>query len=461
MQRKEMYKRMQYNEEKKDCDVVILYESKVREIDSVVLISAELRRRGFSTRIINTFSYQIEKKEKIKTKVVVVPFLYDDLEIYEYVYKICGRVQAIVNLRWEQVFSKDDELNMEYFAYPKNNARKAIHISWSDYLTELLVKSGVDENNVITSGAIQMDFLRKQFRTYFYSRSEISKRYNLPMDSLWKLFVSSFSYTTLGNDELRRYEQNVSNETYEFLDAQIKSKEIILDWFEHKLQKMDGDIIIYRPHPAERNDDRLMNMEKKYCNFRVIRDESFRQWLVVVDEVYNWRSTCIADAYFCDKKSYILRPVKLKESRELPLMKEMKFIEDEEGFNSLNEECCKEEDNHNIQKYYNKRDVPAFITICDKIENILSESEYEQGINYDEILKKVSFKQKIKTHTIYFLYIRLIMFLSKKNICRLKKLKKKSDIFINNIRNIVSDEEIIEMEEKISAVLENSTFVMR
>lgn len=435
-------------------DVVLLYESKVRELDSVVLLSAELKRRGFSTKIVNIFSYQVKKQKKIETKVIVVPFLYDDLEIYEYVYKICGAVQCIVNLRWEQVFSSKDELNMNYFAYPKNYARKALHISWSDYLTELLVRSGTDRSNVLTAGAVHMDFLRKDFRTYFLSRYEMAKKYNLPDGNVWKLFVSSFSYTTLSKEELKRYEQSVSDETYEFLEVQVKSKEAIIQWFEHYLQKTKEDIVIYRPHPAERNDSKLIDLEKKYSNFRVIRDESFRQWLVVVDEVYNWRSTCIADAYFCGKKSYVLRPFKLKQSRELPLMNGMKFIENEEDFIQLKECGNRElENNKSIEKYYSKKESAAYIIICNQIENILLTEEQKQDIDYNDIISKVSLKQKIKETQVYFLYIRMILLFHKKGIHLIKKLDKKFDIFSNNLRNIVSYEEIIKMEDKILTIL--------
>lgn len=438
-------------------DVVILYESKERELDSVVLLSAELKRRGFSAKIVNTFSYQVKKQKKIETKVIVVPFLYDNLEIYEYVYKICGDVQHIVNLRWEQIFSGKDELDMNYFAYPKNYAGKAMHISWSDYLTELLVRAGVEKSNILTAGAVHMDFLRKDFRTYFLSRNEMAKKYNLPDEKVWKLFVSSFSYTTLNKEELKRYEQTVSDETYEFLEVQIKSKEAIIQWFEHYLQKTKDDIVIYRPHPAERNDSKLIDLERKYPNFRIIRDESFRQWLVVVDEVYNWRSTCIADAYFCGKKSYILRPFKLKESRELPLMNGMKFIENEEDFIRLKE--CKDtepENNKSIEKYYNKKETAAYIIICNQIENMLLTKEKKQSIDYSDIISKVSFKQKFKETQLYFLYIRMVFLFHKKGIHLIKKLDKKFDIFSNNLRNIVSYEEIIKMEDKILTILNDN-----
>ena len=104
-------------------DYLILYEGKARELISVILLATELENRGYTVSIQNSFSHQIKRKQKLDAEVIIVPFLYSDYELYEYVYRVCGENQKIINLRWEQVYSINDVCNMDYFVYPKNQAK--------------------------------------------------------------------------------------------------------------------------------------------------------------------------------------------------------------------------------------------------------------------------------------------------------------------------------------------------
>lgn len=104
-------------------DFLILYEGKVRELESICLLAAELENRGYKVKIINTFLYQVKRIKRINAKIVITPFLYTNSDINDYVLKICQNFNFIINLRWEQIFSVKNETDFNSWGYPKDEAK--------------------------------------------------------------------------------------------------------------------------------------------------------------------------------------------------------------------------------------------------------------------------------------------------------------------------------------------------
>ncbi|MBQ2982955.1 MAG: hypothetical protein IJD58_12700 [Lachnospiraceae bacterium] len=437
-------------------DYLILYEGKARELISVILLATELENRGYTVSIQNSFSHQIKRKQKLDAEVIIVPFLYSDYELYEYVYRVCGENQKIINLRWEQVYSINDECNMDYFGYPKNQAKKVYHMCWSEYLRELLIKSGVDESKAINVGPIQMDVFSDKFRDYFLDRDEMANKYNIDSSKKWNIFISSFSYATLSKKEINSYQENVSNTAAYFADMSIKSKHEILVWIERQLK--NGDIWIYRPHPAERDDNDIIELQEKYDNFCVIREEDIKQWLIVVDRVFNWRSTCLADAYFAKKETYILRPIKISDRDETGVMNNVEMIESYEKFAEIFNDIIVKDVYRNVSNYYQKHDKYSYLLISDICEKIYKNELPSCAIDYKKILDSLNKKTKFKNTSLYYCYIAFVIkcsSLSQNNIL-FKILKNKIRLLNNNIRNIVDKEEIHKIMDRFKEMMCNN-----
>ena len=99
----------------KDIDFLILYEHKNREFESIALLKHELVKRGYAVEFFAFSEIHNRKKKKRlfgNVSIAVMPSLYHDEEILEFVYGVAGRVKNIVNLRWEQLFSKNTEKNL-------------------------------------------------------------------------------------------------------------------------------------------------------------------------------------------------------------------------------------------------------------------------------------------------------------------------------------------------------------
>lgn len=433
-------------------DVIILYESVVRELNSVVLLAAELINRGFSVKIINTFSYQISKADQLNTSVVIVPFLYSDSDIYEYVYKICGEVDLVINLRWEQLYSVDDENNLNSFGYPKGEAKKAYHVCWSQYLSDLLINAGVKKDKILLVGAINMDYFREPLVQSFLSKKEIAEKYGLEAQIHWNLFISSFSYTTLSEEEIKNYEKHIFSNARKLYEDSVLSKKKILEWIEKKMiEDNKEEIWIYRPHPAERSDEQIEQLSKVYPNFVVIREEPIQQWIMVADFIYNWRSTSMADCCFAGKKSFVLRPIKVETNRDSVLMQGMTYIETYEEFkDAKHNKICSYK---NVKKYYGYYERASYVLMVDFIEKALT-NNLKTRINYKQIIVNRTLKQKLKNSFIYYLYFRIIAKLSgRKDKYKIKVINNKVQIFRNNVGNILCDEEIQKRVDKVRDLL--------
>jgi len=162
----------------KEIDFLIIYEHKNREFESIALLKHELVRRGYTVEFFGFNEYHnIKKRRKLfnNVKIAVMPSLYHDEEILSFVYGVAGKVKNIVNLRWEQVFPRNTEKNLEHYVYPKENAKNAYHCCWGQRPLEMLLEVGVKRDNLFVTGPIQMDFVRKSFEGYYLGKSELFK----------------------------------------------------------------------------------------------------------------------------------------------------------------------------------------------------------------------------------------------------------------------------------------------
>ena len=349
-------------------DYIILYEHRARELENAVFLAMLLEKKGYKVAIEYRRSARLLFQ---KTDVLLVPFFWDNENVIDFTMQPFCKIKKVINMQYEQVFTRTDETTGRL--YPHEVAVNAQHIAWGEREKELMIKNGISEKNIHQIGHISMDFNHKKFDKYFHSRKFMSKKYGIPLDKKWHLFISSFSFVGLTDDELKQMSVGLSDPD-SLMTVAVKSQTCILDWYEQYLKENRDTIVIYRPHPGEIKSERLEIMQKKYKNFVCISDYSIRQWIRISDSICTWQSTSIVDAYYAGKSCAIIRPVKIPEENEFGIYGNQRFIVDYDEFeNFINNQTDYEIADEIIKKYYcNSFDADAFkkmVDLCIKVRN--------------------------------------------------------------------------------------------
>ena len=361
----------------KQCDFLLTYEIRNREIESICLIKHELERRGYNVQVCEQYRTFFETPKPVDAKVVVIPAYYRPRARY-YTSSHVREASKIVNMQWEQI-STESRSQKGGLASIKEWGFDAMHLSWGYDNRERLTKVyGVPEEHVTLTGHVAMDFLRPRLRGYFLSREELLKMYNIPEDKEVCLFISSFVLTDITD---RVYEKAAANEKERDTMAAYriesqKSHAMILEWFEKMLQDHPERILIYRPHPEEKNVAVLEKLQEKYENFRVIREQSVRQWILVADQVLTWLSTSIAEVYFAGRECIVLQPVEFSKQTTLRLYEHVSAVRTYEEFDAALRTSGKafpvpQEDMDHF--YWRSEEKLSYELVCDAMEKVLKD----------------------------------------------------------------------------------------
>ena len=438
----------------KKVDVLFVYETKVRELESVCLLKGELERRGYSTAVLNTWNEIGQKKPKYKAKVVVSPSMYNN-GIYDFLKNLCGDVPKVVNLQWEQIGPVGDEKKPDAWYILKGLAKQCMHVCWGPATYErLLTRANIDEEHLAVTGQMAMDFCRPEYRGYYRTKEDVFAQYGIPLDKEANLFISSFSYVNLPDNLVK---ESLFSEVDEFIHASCESFKGMLVWFERFLKENPEQLLIYRPHPSEARNPQLIAMEQAYPDrFFVISDMSVKQWIAVADRVYTWFSTASAEAFAFDKPVAVLRPYPMPADLETSLLQYVEKIKTYEDFEktitNAFSQTLKAED---FLRYYRYDDVPAYIRVADAVEKVYKDDKYL--IVDDRPKKKVSLKQKVKG--ILHKMITPIANILPEKITFLNKYRHKAKLDEYTVNRqkaaYVSPEEWQNMQEKIRKIFYN------
>ena len=359
----------------KKVDILFIYETRVRELESICLLKSEMERRGYTTAVLNTWNEIGHKGHKYDAKVVVAPSMYND-GIFDFVKDLSGNVPKLVNLQWEQIGPVGDELRDDAWYLLKGLAHQCVNICWGDETyNRLRIRAGIDEKHLRKTGQIAMDFCKPAYRAYYMSNEELFTKYNIPQDKDVNLFISSFSYVNLPQ---RQQEESLFSEVDKFIDISCRSFKGVLNWIDKILTDYPEQVFVYRPHPAEAENENLKELQKKYPNrFFVVTELSVKQWIATAKRVYTWFSTATAEAYAFGKPVAILRPITMPEEMETALLQHAKKIGTYEEF-SLTikndfEQALSLED---FSRFYLYDDIPAYIRVADAIEEVFKGEEY-------------------------------------------------------------------------------------
>lgn len=407
-------------------DVLFVYEHKVREIETIIAIKTLLELEKLKVEIIWVRNYaRLRYFLYKKPRLIVIPYLYTNKELYDTVISICGNITKIINLQWEQVFNGE---SIDIKSNPKGIPKDAVHICWGKVSYERLKKTNT--KNLLLSGAPQLDFLRSTFNDYFYSKKEIIKKYKLNPQKKMILFISSFSYYSLSDSELNEIQPLVDFDTYFFRTITIKSKNTIIEWFKLFLEEYKDYQIIYRPHPAELKDQLLENFKNENEDFIIISNESVKQWIKVSDIVLNWYSTSGVEAYFAGKSNYFLRPYTLPDNLEYQMYVKAPKVTNYLSMVNIIRSGIKEkkvisnEIIYEINKFYLYTDQYACKNIANKIIEMLKTDQYDIKYNLcskytilkailKNIIKHIIIKNYKKKTFIYEYFLSKNKFLNK------------------------------------------------
>ena len=317
-------------------DFIIFYEHKSRELENAVLLSLYLENKGYTVDILHVDSWKMLYK---RTKAVITPYAYSDLDVFSFTFFPFCKVKKCINMQYEQLFTQEDEESGAF--YPKGSAKCCDIICWGAESSKALSLHGVPRRRIHEVGQVAMDFNCKSFSSYLLSRNYISKKYGIPYQMKWNLFISSFSYSNLYEAQKKNIQSMVGC-IDEMIKLSVDSQMRVLEWFKKYLSNHKNDCIIYRPHPSEQLIKPIVELTNKYSNFYVIDDYSIRQWIGVCDSISTWYSTSVADVYFAGKKCAILRPIPIPVKKELCIMREAELITDYGRFSEYMEDECKQ-----------------------------------------------------------------------------------------------------------------------
>jgi len=382
-------------------DILFTYQHKAREIETLCLLKLEMERRGFSSDFLCTFVPNRMLSFFKKAKLTVSSAMYDTDVLWFFVYDIVGFTKKNINLQWEQVLSNYDEANPNCFHNPKEFAKEAVHLCWGEEPKKRITNGGVAVENAPITGAVHLDFLLKEFNSYFLDKTELASIFNIDGQAEWCLFISSFTMHNMTEEEFGQLINCYGEEAIEMKRITMESKIHILSWIELALTKYPEKIIIYRPHPDETSDESLHQLCKKYRNFKIISDLSVKQWIKCSEQIYTWYSTAAAEIEKVNKGFDILRPIKIPLKYDVSFYKGAKFIESKESFlNSLNTTTqLTPLDFALLHRYYkNDEKYPAYMKVADILEKALTTTEFDMkahptviSVNF-ELIKKTSRK---------------------------------------------------------------------
>ena len=352
-------------------DFLILYEHVVREYESILLLKAELARRGYTVEL-----RQLLDRKKLKyftlkkPKVLVSSCMYDDEAINSHVYNNIGVCNKVVNLHWEQMLS-DTQEEGAWFNFG-GNAKKCVQTCWGKRTQQRLVAHGMQEKNCPVTGAVMMDFLRPEFRGYFKDKAALCREHGLDPDKKLMLYISSFGYASMTEQEVKELSDMAGEDFTGFAGTNRTSMEQTLAWFDQYLAGYPEVQLVYRRHPSEWNSPALEELARKCPNFHVIFADSVKQWIVAADSISIWMSTAIAEVYMAGKSCHILRPVPIEHEYDPVIYKDARYITTYADFAA----AMQQDDppfpiaREVIEGYFDPSETPAYIRMADLLEDV-------------------------------------------------------------------------------------------
>ena len=371
------------DENMKKVDFLIEYEVKPREFDSMCLVAAYLESKGYTVEFVNSWECLYSRPEPCEAEVAVISACYDD-GTYDYFAGMAYSFKKVVNMQWEQVLR-----NRVYKPHPYEFgdyievALKTRHVCWGEKEKAWQESMfGVPSEYLRVTGYPPLDFYRPEFKKFLVPREELFARYGLDPQKKTLLFISSFA--TIGLPSSEKFEDVDS-----IREVSIVSQKTILDWFERFVREYPDMQLIYRAHPAEKDNKDIRAIAEKYKNFFVIPEQPIRHWIAACDRFLNWWSTSAMEIYFSGKNMHVLRPVPVPDYMDLCVFEDAKFIDNYEDMEkAIFSDPPFPIPLEKLFRWYDIQDKPAYKRIGDWLIDTYKSKNYSSRPSKDNIYKR-------------------------------------------------------------------------
>ena len=292
---------------RKKVDILFLFEKSTRELDSLCLLKKKLNDLNFSCEIIQQNTQQAYAIKNFKPSVVVLPFCYQNRS--NNIFFKFWRNSHYISLNWEQFFYQGNKAAKT----PKGHFASKIvkHCAWSDKYSKLLIENGVPRENIWKTGSFSFELCDNKYRGYFLDKAKIATKWKLDPNKKWVFFPENFGWAFYSKEMLQQMvDDGQSVEQVNFMNNFCKEYfASTIKWL-IRLAEEEEIELIFRPRPATSVQDieeAITNsVTKLSSSFRIIKEETVKDWIYASDIVLSSYSTTLIEAALIGKPTAML-----------------------------------------------------------------------------------------------------------------------------------------------------------
>lgn len=448
-----------------ELDFLFIYEHKVRELENLCLMKYELDKRGYKSKIvyIEDPDNALAPKPIYHTKVLCMMACYNNHTLRWHV-KDYVKFDKIIDLQWENIVYPKDEKREGAFKNYTEIGKNVVRVSWGKQnVKRLLEVAHMDPRKVKLIGHVGMDFLREPLCKYYYTKEELFNKYKIPLNAKVILFASPYYGDSLSQEYIDDMCMRFGEDWIDYYKFMCESQHIVLEWIENICIKNANIFFVFRPHPGHPS-MMAQKIENRCTNFRIISEESVKQWILACDEVYTGNSSVVVEAFFAKKMCQLLFPLPTPQGFELKLISDSRKLTSFEEFEESIFETQKvfPTPEKSIEEIYLiDWEIPSYIKFADMAEQVikddyyqLSKAELNSYQNYSIGTKIIKFISGIEG--LYKIYVALLnnekikwKLLEKQRVLRNKVYETEK----KNAHEITSNGEINAIIERIEKAL--------
>ena len=271
-----------------------------RELDLVCLLKHLLKdRHDIDLDIANFYADEPLTLAGEAPRAVLVPFCYgaDDYVMRDYF--AMWPATHFINLAWEQVFYPSHQtIKKPRDAFARE---RAVHVAWSRAFVDYMRENGVEPANMKLVGHALYGLYRGPYTQYFKPRDELASALGLDPAKRWVFVPENYRWAFFNDSKLKRLSRRgiTKADLHEMREYCRRSLAALMDWCDSLAGRGDVEVIL-RPRPATSVAElrRFAGTALSSANpaFRIIKDESAREWVLASDVVVSSYSTVLIEA---------------------------------------------------------------------------------------------------------------------------------------------------------------------